>query len=90
MSPEPKKEPRVFLAPVQEADYLAYLDQVGGGGGSTRGCGRDKVEAVVLMQAGCCGAVGMETTALLPHLPPCCTLSELYQKGDLAWAEEFC
>ena len=37
MSPEPKKEPRVFLAPVQETDYLAYLDQVGGGGGSTRG-----------------------------------------------------
>lgn len=80
----------MFLAPVQETDYLAYLDQVGGGGGSTRGRGRDKVEAVVLMQAGCYGAVVMETTVLLPHLPPCCTLSELNQKGVLAWAEEFC
>lgn len=80
----------MFLAPVHETDYLAYLDQIGGGDGSTRGCGRDKVEAVVLMRAGCHGTVGMETTVLLPHLPPCCTLSELYQKGDLAWAEEFC
>ena len=41
----------MFLAPVHETDYLAYLDRIGGGDGSTWGRGRDKVEAVVLMRA---------------------------------------
>lgn len=76
MSQEPKKGPQ------------GYLDKVGGGGPGALGRGRDRMEEAVLMGASCHGAVGMATTALLPHSPPPLhPVRTPPQKGDLAWAD---